>query len=295
MHLTSLQYYCVCVFYSWSPCWPVSSIPKCTHMTFAFCSLTTSVLPGVLPSSPNIEENFSFPCWKIPLSFTLLLSPFLFFSYLFSPLLFISFLFSSFLFFSFLFSSLFFFPLAPLVFSFFFFLFSSFLFFVHHYLSFWVIVSSLHIYFRCVLFSLIFSYPFHALWYLFSLYLSIFLILILDFPIQIYLCIFVCIYLCICLSIYLSIYLYNFTSLSPSFLVLLFSYVFPLGTTLWTVNELVGALIEIYCGNVGAEYLHIENEQQRNWLKNKIEGKPLLNVLNLFIYYHLFNNLLSFI
>ena len=177
MHLTSLQCYYVCVFYCWPPCWPVSSIPKCTHMTFAFCSLTTSVLPGVLPSSPNIEENFSFPCWKIPFSFTLLLSPFLFFSYLFSPLLFI------------------------------FFLFSSFLFFVHHYLSFWVIVSSLHIYFRCVLFSLIFSYPFHALWYLFSLYLSIFLILILDFPIQIYLCIFVCIYLCICLSIYLSIYL----------------------------------------------------------------------------------------
>ena len=61
------------------------------------------------------------------------------------------------------------------------------------------------------------------------------------------------------------------------------------------MNELVGALIEIYCGNVGAEYLHIENEQQRNWLKNKIEGKPLLNVLNLFIYFHLFNNLLSFI
>ena len=45
------------------------------------------------------------------------------------------------------------------------------------------------------------------------------------------------------------------------------------------MNELVGALIEIYCGNVGAEYLHIENEQQKKWLKNKIEGNIILYVL----------------
>ena len=47
---------------------------------------------------------------------------------------------------------------------------------------------------------------------------------------------------------------------------------FFLGASSWTISELVNALIEIYCGNVGAEYLHIENELQRNWLKNKIEG-----------------------
>lgn len=46
----------------------------------------------------------------------------------------------------------------------------------------------------------------------------------------------------------------------------------PTGGTIWTVPDLVNALIEIYCGNVGAEFLHIENEIQRNWLKNKIEG-----------------------
>ena len=71
----------------------------------------------------------------------------------------------------------------------------------------------------------------------------------------------------------------------PSFLLTSFYFFFflcllpPLGSTSWTVNELVGALIEIYCGNVGAEYLHIENEQQKKWLKNKIEGNIILNVL----------------
>jgi 2-oxoglutarate dehydrogenase complex dehydrogenase (E1) component-like enzyme len=44
------------------------------------------------------------------------------------------------------------------------------------------------------------------------------------------------------------------------------------GTTQWTVPEISEALIQTYCGNVGAEYLHIETESQRDWLKNKIEG-----------------------
>ena len=73
------------------------------------------------------------------------------------------------------------------------------------------------------------------------------------------------------------------TSFHLSFLLLsIFFYLCllpPLGSTSWTVNELVGALIEIYCGNVGAEYLHIENEQQKKWLKNKIEGNIILFVL----------------
>ena len=53
------------------------------------------------------------------------------------------------------------------------------------------------------------------------------------------------------------------------------------------MNELVGALIEIYCGNVGAEYLHIENEQQKKWLRNKIEGEIVHNVVYFALCYYL--------
>ena len=68
------------------------------------------------------------------------------------------------------------------------------------------------------------------------------------------------------------LFLFIYFFLSSLLFFIHYIFIFFLGSTLWTVNELAKALIEIYCGNVGAEYLHIENEQQRNWLKNKIEG-----------------------
>jgi hypothetical protein len=44
-------------------------------------------------------------------------------------------------------------------------------------------------------------------------------------------------------------------------------------STLWSIRDLVKALIDTYCGKVGVEFQHIESEWQRNWLKNKIEGE----------------------
>jgi 2-oxoglutarate dehydrogenase complex dehydrogenase (E1) component-like enzyme len=60
------------------------------------------------------------------------------------------------------------------------------------------------------------------------------------------------------------------------------------GSTAWTVPEIVEALIQTYCGNVGAEYLHIETESQRDWLKNKIEGEYGPSQWYLHIYVHLY-------
>lgn len=44
-------------------------------------------------------------------------------------------------------------------------------------------------------------------------------------------------------------------------------------STMWTIRELVHALINTYCQTVGVEFQHIEAHWQRNWLKNKIEGE----------------------
>jgi hypothetical protein len=42
---------------------------------------------------------------------------------------------------------------------------------------------------------------------------------------------------------------------------------------MWTVRDLISALISTYCGNVGVEYIHISNYNQRKWLEKKIEGQ----------------------
>ena len=44
-------------------------------------------------------------------------------------------------------------------------------------------------------------------------------------------------------------------------------------STMWSIGELVHALINTYCQNVGVEFRHVESNWQTNWLKNKVEGE----------------------
>eukprot|EP01041_Mallomonas_annulata_P009113 gene9113-18881_t len=39
----------------------------------------------------------------------------------------------------------------------------------------------------------------------------------------------------------------------------------------WTISSLINFMSECYCGSVGVEFGHIENEVQQKWLINKIE------------------------
>ena len=41
----------------------------------------------------------------------------------------------------------------------------------------------------------------------------------------------------------------------------------------WTLNELVSCLKDAYCGSVGVESSHIENDTHRKWLQEKVEGQ----------------------
>ncbi|KRX04945.1 hypothetical protein PPERSA_06579 [Pseudocohnilembus persalinus] len=43
----------------------------------------------------------------------------------------------------------------------------------------------------------------------------------------------------------------------------------------WTLREIVEKLDKIYCGEIGWEYFHIENEQKRKWLQERIENFTL--------------------
>jgi 2-oxoglutarate dehydrogenase complex dehydrogenase (E1) component-like enzyme len=40
----------------------------------------------------------------------------------------------------------------------------------------------------------------------------------------------------------------------------------------WTIKELLTSLKDTYCGSVGIEYTHIENDEELSWLESKIEG-----------------------
>jgi 2-oxoglutarate dehydrogenase E1 component len=42
-----------------------------------------------------------------------------------------------------------------------------------------------------------------------------------------------------------------------------------------TLKEIIDRLNKIYCGNIGFEYSHIENREQRMWLRDKIEDRNL--------------------
>lgn len=46
----------------------------------------------------------------------------------------------------------------------------------------------------------------------------------------------------------------------------------------WTLREIDDAFREAYCGNIGIEYMHIQDREQCNWIRNKFElrqFKPL--------------------
>lgn len=42
-----------------------------------------------------------------------------------------------------------------------------------------------------------------------------------------------------------------------------------------TLQQIIDRLKQIYCGNIGVEYAHIEDREKRMWLRNKIESLPL--------------------
>ena len=48
---------------------------------------------------------------------------------------------------------------------------------------------------------------------------------------------------------------------------------FFLGDKHMKLREMIAALEAIYCGPVGAEFMHIQNPRVRNWLREKIEGR----------------------
>ena len=40
----------------------------------------------------------------------------------------------------------------------------------------------------------------------------------------------------------------------------------------WKLRELIDALKTAYCQIIGVEYLHIFNEEETKWIREKIEG-----------------------
>jgi 2-oxoglutarate dehydrogenase E1 component len=40
------------------------------------------------------------------------------------------------------------------------------------------------------------------------------------------------------------------------------------------LRELIDALRQIYCGSVGAEFMHIQNPRVRNWIRDRVETRP---------------------
>jgi len=49
---------------------------------------------------------------------------------------------------------------------------------------------------------------------------------------------------------------------------------FLLGGQRMKLREMLTALERIYCGPIGAEFMHIQNPRVRNWVREKIEGRP---------------------
>ena len=41
----------------------------------------------------------------------------------------------------------------------------------------------------------------------------------------------------------------------------------------WKIIDFINYLKDAYCGSVGVEYMHIDNDEEINWLESKIEGK----------------------
>ena len=40
------------------------------------------------------------------------------------------------------------------------------------------------------------------------------------------------------------------------------------------LRELIDALRQIYCGSIGAEFMHIQNPRVRNWIRDRVETRP---------------------
>ena len=49
---------------------------------------------------------------------------------------------------------------------------------------------------------------------------------------------------------------------------------FLLGGARMPLRKMLAALEAIYCGPVGAEFMHIQNPRVRNWVREKIESRP---------------------
>ena len=42
--------------------------------------------------------------------------------------------------------------------------------------------------------------------------------------------------------------------------------------SIWHVTQIIDFLVDTYCTNVGIEYSHVENDTQRKWIEDKVEG-----------------------
>lgn len=66
--------------------------------------------------------------------------------------------------------------------------------------------------------------------------------------------------------------------LSPDDLGRVFQAGMEIGMPNATLDEVLTRLKLIYCGNIGFEFAHIENQEKRLWLKSKIENRPGIGV-----------------
>jgi len=49
---------------------------------------------------------------------------------------------------------------------------------------------------------------------------------------------------------------------------------FFLGGQQMKLREMIAGMERVYCGPIGAEFMHIQNPRVRNWVRDKIEGRP---------------------
>ncbi|MCB5943763.1 2-oxoglutarate dehydrogenase E1 component [Acidocella sp. KAb 2-4] len=53
-----------------------------------------------------------------------------------------------------------------------------------------------------------------------------------------------------------------------------------LGFETATLREVIAALRKCYCGQIGVEFMHIQDPAQKSWIQRRIEGAPWLNAFN---------------
>ncbi len=47
-----------------------------------------------------------------------------------------------------------------------------------------------------------------------------------------------------------------------------------LGMETASPREIISALKDIYCREIGVEFMHIQNPEEKAWLQERIEGRP---------------------